>query len=109
VGSPAIDAAGSCAEAADQRGAARAGDCDSGAFELIPCDDLHLANDTVSGPENHLACGNVIAGPDLIVTSSGDLGLEVGIGVRFDSEFTVETGGEITVTIDPDLRLGAPP
>lgn len=34
AGSSAIDAAGACAEAADQRGFGRSGDCDSGAFEF---------------------------------------------------------------------------
>jgi hypothetical protein len=104
-GSNAIDLAGDCGLATDQRGAPRFdGACDGGAFELTPCPLLILSGITVDMTEEYEEC-DIQAGPDLLVTSTGDLVLRSGKGVAILDGFEVESGGGLTVEIDPDLQL----
>jgi hypothetical protein len=110
TGSSAIDLAGTCDLATDQRGALRpGGSCDSGAFEFIACPDLVLSNDTIVGTETEENCQNILVGPNFAVAGSGDLSLEAGKSVTFRNGTSVETDGQLTIEIDPDLQLVPPP
>jgi predicted outer membrane repeat protein len=110
AGNSAIDAAGTCDLATDQRGALRpAGSCDSGAFEFIPCPDLVLSDDTILGTETRENCQKVLVGPNFAVAGSGDLSLGAGKSVTFRNGTSVETDGQLTIDIAPDLQLVPPP
>ena len=109
AGSSAIDAAGVCGLASDQRGALRDdGTCDAGAFEFIPCPDLVLSNDTVVGTETFEHCQIIIVGPDFSVASTGVLTLRAGKQVALTNGTSIETDGQLTIEIDPDLQLIPP-
>jgi hypothetical protein len=105
-GSTAIDNAGACGTATDQRGAGREGNCDSGAFEFLTCRvaNLVLSAATVTGIETRTNCQNIIVGPSFNVAATGDLTLRAGKTVEIGNGTTVE--GVLTLAHDGDLQIG---
>ncbi|MDH3814560.1 MAG: zinc-dependent metalloprotease [Acidobacteriota bacterium] len=67
--------------------------------------DLHYAlqNHTITTAETHEACRSITAGPDVTVTSTGNLTLRAGESITLDDGFSVESGGRFTAEIDPGL------
>jgi len=109
AGSNAIGIAGTCGLAADQRGALRSdGACDSGAFEFVPCPDLNLHDDSVTGVETQENCQNIVVGPSFFVLGTGNLTLRAGRTVILSNEVSVDPGGQLTIEIDADLQLTLP-
>jgi hypothetical protein len=62
-----------------------------------------VANQTVTGVLLVEACHWITAGPGLVVGATGELTLRAGRGVALSDGFQVETGGRLTVEIDPSL------
>lgn len=76
----------------------RAEDCSCG----FPC-DLELSAQTVTSTETHSACLSIIAGPSFEMTNTADVQLRAGDSIGVLSEFYVESGATLLVTIDPLL------
>ena len=109
-GSNAIDLiVGGCSTPTDQRGAARQGNCDSGAYEFVPCPDLELANAMVTDVEVVEHCQQILVGPSYSVETGGDLTLRAGKLIEIGNGTTVADGGALTLEIDVDLQLTPPP
>ncbi len=92
----------------DQRGAARVSTCDIGAFEFVPCPDLVISSEIVSGTETRENCQVIVVGPDFSVASPGDLTLRAGKTIELGNTTSVDTDGKLTLEIDPDLQLSPP-
>ncbi len=109
AGSNARDA-GSAADCppADQRGGVRVSTCDIGAFEVIPCADLVLANEAFSGTETRDNCHTIAVGPTVSVTSTGELTLRAGKAVALADTTSVDPGGQLAIELAPDLQLSFP-
>ncbi len=103
VGSTAIDAAGSCGGATDQRGAGRVGLCDAGAFEVIGCEILELEFLTIALGWTSTTCNTALLGSALIVESGGRLEVTAGWSVTIKNDFVVMAGGELAIGTDPGL------
>jgi carboxypeptidase T len=71
--------------------------CPVGPSELV------LEGITVTSPESHEACVSITVGPGVTVTSSGELTLTAGQKVVLRDGVVVESGGALTIEIDPDL------
>jgi hypothetical protein len=107
--SNAIGLAGACGLATDQRGALRSdGACDRGAFEFIPCPDLPLRDHTVDASETEENCQNIVVGPTYAVGATGVLTLNSGRAVILKDGTSVDSGGQLTISIDTDLQLTPP-
>lgn len=78
--------------------------CDA-AFE--PCSiasEVTVSNVTISVPGvTHQACNKLIVGPDVVITSTGQVEFRAGNEVEFVSPLTVHGDGEMTVVIGPPL------
>ena len=108
AGSSAIDTAGFCAVATDQRGAPRVGACDIGAFEYLGCPELELDNDVIAVAETYEECA-ISVGPKVsVVGPGGDLTLRTGTSATFSSGFSVENGASLTVEQDGSLQMILP-
>lgn len=94
---------------ADQRGAGRVGACDIGAFEFVPCPDLVLSGEIVSGTETRANCQAIVVGPDFSVADPGNLTLRAGRKVALGNTTSVGSGGRLTIELEPDLQLGSGP
>jgi hypothetical protein len=93
-GSNAIDFAGPCGLALDQRGARRlAGECDSGAFEF--CVPLVRQDDSITAGEDLDSC-TIYLGPNLTVAGSGILTATADIDVVLFDGFAVLSSAEFT-------------
>ena len=97
--SNAINFAGVCGLATDQRGYARDdGLCDSGSYEYGagPCTLLELKEDTITGAETH-QCQEIHLGPNLaIMGPSGHLTATAELQVVFLDGVSVLTDGKLT-------------
>jgi hypothetical protein len=106
AGSNAIGLAASCGLPEDQRGAARpAGECDSGAFEFVDCPDLVLSSEIVAGTDTRENCQAIVVGPDFSVANTGNLTLRAGKTIELGDTTSVESDGQLTLEIEPDLQL----
>lgn len=71
---------------------------------LPPCTpDLVLENQTVNSVAVFEACSSIAVGPDFAVGAAGDLVLRAGSEVVLRNGFLVETGGKLSVEIDPSI------
>ena len=103
-GSTAINKAGPCGKAMDQRGAARKNPCDSGAFEEIGCALLEKDTEIISGAQTLSTCSTALLGPDVIVEApNGSLTLTAGARVTIEGDFVVDQGAKLVLGIDPLL------
>lgn len=79
---------------------------------LCEADELTLTAVTVDGSRRHVACRDLRAGPDVTVSSTGDLALRAGRQIQLLPGFRVEAGGLLQASIDPTLAsrplTGAP-
>jgi hypothetical protein len=104
AGSTAINNAGSCAPAMDQRGAARRNPCDSGAFEKIGCALLEIESVIIDATQTESTCSTALLGPDVIVEApNGSLTLTAGARVTIEGPFIVDQGARLELSIDPLL------
>jgi hypothetical protein len=65
--------------------------------------DLVLANQTISGTQEFLACLTITAGDGVVVATTGNATLRAGTSVTLAGGFTVAAGGALAVVIDPTL------
>ena len=105
AGSNAIDAAGACGLPTDQRGVARMGDCDSGAFEFVGCTEVVLANDTITTAVTVEACDTARLGPNFSVVFPGNLTVTAGVQVILQDGVTFGPDALVTLGIDPNLQI----
>lgn len=101
--SEAIDAAGDCGLATDQRPAARVGACDSGAYERVDClreyteSTVDIAVGWFGDP-----CHSVIMGPDFIVTGpNGSLTVLAGYLVTLKNGVEIQDRGVLSISLIP--------
>lgn len=99
-GSGAIDNAGSCSLATDQRGAARVPPCDSGAYEEVGCGILELQNTIIEDLETS-TCSTALVGPDLVV--AGKLRIAAGALITLADGFEVRLGSDVALRTDSGL------
>ncbi len=93
---------------ADQRGSARVGNCDIGAFEFVPCPDLVLSSEVVSGTEIRENCQAIVVGPGFSVAGSGNLTLRAGKKIELGDTTAVGPTAQLALEIEPDLQLALP-
>ena len=101
--SNAIDFAGDCGLATDQRGVLRSdGDCDSGSFEYVPSGEPEVISDrTITESESHEA-EEIQLGPNLTVMGpGGHLTVTGTTSVFFVNEVAVLTDGRLTAGNSP--------
>jgi plastocyanin len=73
---------------------------------LGPCpidEHLVLEDQTVVGTEIYEACFTITAGPNFVVSATGDLTLRAGQQIILRDGFAVDAGGVFTAEIDPEL------
>lgn len=82
----------------------------SGASDPLPvptgCGEpnhLLLENQTVTDTQELIACLTITAGNAFTVGATGIVTLKAGESVRFQSGFSVESGGRLAVVVDPTL------
>ena len=109
--STAIDAAGDCGQAFDQRGVARpVGFCDTGAFERGPCQaadgDTFIVPDQVISTDVTFETCSSLTVADTDVVGSGHLTLRTGGRVVFENGFEVDgLDARLTVENDPGIVM----
>lgn len=64
------------------------------------CNDLTLADQTISTSETYTACGSVTLGPGLTLSSTADVVVEAGGTVIFEDGVSIEGGAGLTVSSD---------
>ncbi len=111
-GSTAIDAAGTCGLATDQRGAPRVADaCDSGSFEVAPCqaangETFDIPDGTMVPDEQIYETCSRITLADVDVFSSGHLILRTAGAVEIGNGFEVDgLAARLTVEIDSSIFM----
>lgn len=62
---------------------------------------LIIDNRTISTSENFEECERITAGPDVTITSTGDVTFQSGKRVILRNGFSVEYGGRLSVIVDP--------
>jgi hypothetical protein len=101
--SSAVNRAGACGLATDQRGVARpAGECDSGSFEAASSSGpVVIGDETINGPENYEA-EEIQLGPNLtVIGPSGHLTVTGTTQVFFVDSVAVLTDGRLTAGNGP--------
>jgi hypothetical protein len=69
-----------------------------------PYDDVVDLHDlTVTDTQIFSACVEIHAGPNFVVTSTGDATLRAGVRVILDDGVSVQTGGALTIVADPSV------
>jgi hypothetical protein len=72
---------------------------DIGAFEFGECPVLHMTDYVVSTTETHDEC-QIRAGPNMTVTSTGNLTLKGEVRIGIDREVRIEKGGRLRIQIE---------
>lgn len=79
-----------------------------GPVGFVPCPDLLISNEQINVLDTREHCRNIVTGPDLLVTGSGDLRLRAGNRVAMANGTSVESGGQLAVELDAALTQMAP-
>lgn len=107
--STAIDAAGVCGLATDQRGVLRDdGTCDSGSYEFKPClapqgEDFVVPDGVTMAEETFEACNSITVNDRDILGPNGHLILRTAGTVILDNGFECGVDGRLTVEIDSGI------
>lgn len=66
--------------------------------------DVVISDQVISDQQERGACSKLTVGPNVSVSSTGNLIIEAGSNVSFLAPFTVTSGGRMRIAINPDLR-----